>query len=143
MKWEDGVQFQFLASQNTVAALIGGRTVHTWAVIPVNATDAANKTQSKGADGDIDELFLNSTGIRWIIIDEISTLSPGLLGLLDAYLRRACCRHPYARIGARRRSFGGINIVFAGDFWQLPPVQGIPSSRTPSNLDTALRNRRF
>ena len=38
--WEDGVQFQFLASQNTMAALIGGTTVHSWGVIPVNATDA-------------------------------------------------------------------------------------------------------
>ena len=87
----------------------------------MSATDAANKTQSKGADGDVDELFLNATGVRWIIIDEISTLSPGLLGILDAYLRRACCRHPYARNGSHKRPFGGINIVFAGDFWQLPP----------------------
>ena len=57
LKWEDGVQFQFLASQNTMAALIGGRTIHTWGVIPVNATDAFNKIHTKGADGDIDELF--------------------------------------------------------------------------------------
>ena len=33
--WEDGVQFQFLAQQNTMAALIGGKTVNTWGVIPI------------------------------------------------------------------------------------------------------------
>ena len=123
LKWEDGVQFQFLASQNTMAALIGGKTVHSWGTIPVNATDAANKLQTKGVDGDVEELYLNALGMRWIIIDETSTLSPSLLGMLDTYLRRACCRHPYARAGKRRRPFGGINLVLGGDLWQLPPVR--------------------
>ena len=51
LKWENGVQFQFLASQNTMAALVGGATVHSWGCIPVNATDAAQKVQTKGEDG--------------------------------------------------------------------------------------------
>ena len=29
LRWEDGVQFQFLAQENTMAAFIGGRTVNT------------------------------------------------------------------------------------------------------------------
>jgi len=123
LQWEDGVQFQFLASQNTMAALIGGATIHTWGTIPVNATDASNKVQTKHADGDVDDLFLKALSIRFLIIDEVSTASPMLLGLLDAYLRRACCRHPYAKQGRRKRPFGGINVIFAGDFWQLPPVR--------------------
>ena len=123
LKWEDGIQFQFLASQNTMASLIGGATVHSWGGIPLNYNDAMQKTQTKGSDGDIDELFLKALGIRWIVIDEISTISPSLLGLLDSYLRRACKRHPYAKCGKHDRPFGGINIVFAGDFWQLTPVR--------------------
>ena len=43
LNWEDGVQFQYLATQNTMAALIGGLTVHGWGVIPVNAEDANRK----------------------------------------------------------------------------------------------------
>ena len=123
MKWEDGLQFQFLATQNTMAALIGGATIHSWGDIPVNATDAANKVETKGTDGDVDALFVNAQGIRFLVIDEVSTASPMLLGLLDAYLRRVCCRHPYARLNGRRRPFGGINIILAGDFWQLTPVR--------------------
>jgi len=89
----------------------------------VNSTDAWNKVTSKGDEGDIDQLFLNALGMRWLILDEISTISPYLLGLLDSYLRRACCRHLYAKDPTgHKRPFGGINIVFAGDFWQLPPV---------------------
>ena len=57
LAWEDGVQFQYLASQNTMAALVGGATVHSCSINPVNATDAAEKVQTKGKDGDVDELF--------------------------------------------------------------------------------------
>ena len=105
--WQDGVQFQFLASQNTMAALIGGTTVHSWGVIPVNATDAQDKLSGKSKDGDIDALFLNALGMRWLIVDEVSTLSPEVLGLLDSFLRRACKRHPHARLLTNVRPFGG------------------------------------
>ena len=122
--WEHGVQFQFLAAQNTMAALIGGNTVHSWGSIPVNASAAGQKTIGKDS-GDVDALFLNALGIRWILFDETSCISAELLGLLDVYLRRACARHPYARREERRshRPFGGFNVVFAGDLWQLPPVR--------------------
>ena len=53
----------------------------------MNAVDAASKVCTKGNDGDIDELFVNALGMRWLLLDEISTLSPYLLGLLDAYLK--------------------------------------------------------
>ena len=58
-----------------------------------------------------------------IFVDEVSTLSPRLLGVLDSFLRRACKRHQYAKNGRHERIFGGMNIIFAGDFWQLPPVR--------------------
>ena len=125
------MQFQFLAQQITMAALIGGKTVNTWGVIPINPEAAAPKRQGKGDDGDVDELFTNAVGIRWLIIDECSTISPSLLGELDAALRRACLRHPHSRDGARRRPFGGINIIFAGDLWQLPPVRAVALFANP------------
>ena len=117
------MQFQCLAAQHTMAALIGGTTIHGWGKIPVNATDAANKCAGKATEGDVDTLFLNALGTRWLIIDECSSASPELLGLLDAFLRRACARHPHSRRGSHRRPFGGLNIIFAGDLWQLPPVR--------------------
>ena len=77
--WEDGVQFQFLASQNTMAALIGGTTVHGWGTIPVNATVAADKASSKNQDGDIDQLFLNALGIM-LLPKHAPGISLGCLG---------------------------------------------------------------
>ena len=69
-----------------------------------------------------------------------------LLGLLDAYLRRACSRHPYARRRDRERTyrpFGGINIVFAGDFWQLPPVKATALFANPFRRHTHQEQRIF
>ena len=122
--WEEGVDFQFLASQNTMAALIGGKTVHHWGSTPVNARTARDESMGKVGDGDVDELFERVLGCRWLVIDESSTYSLTLLGLLDSYLRRACTRQPFAGSGRDRRPFGGLNVIFAGDLWQLPPVKG-------------------
>ena len=71
----------------------------------------------------MDELYTRCLGLRWLLFDELSTLSPQLLGTLDSYLRRACSRHPHARSEGHRRCFGGLNLVLCGDFWQLPPVK--------------------
>ena len=122
--WEDGAEFQYLASQNTMASLIGGLTLHHWSTIPVNATKAQEKKLGKGAEGDVNPLFLKVQGMRWLVIDEASTASLTILDLLDSYLRRACSRHVYAKSGRKQHLFGGINIIFSGDLWQLPPVKG-------------------
>ena len=98
--------------------------MHSWGSIPVNIQAAMDKTTRKASDGDIDALFLQVLTCRWIVIDEVTTCSLTLLGLLDSYLRRACTRHPFARDGRERRPFGGLNVIFAGDLWQLPPVKG-------------------
>ena len=127
MNWTDGVQFQFLATQNTMAELIGGKTVNTWGVIPPNKAAAMSKVHGS-KDVDWDKLFENALSMRWLIIDECSTLSPYLLSTLESFLRsKACVRHPYCYRNAKRqkdpRPFGGINMIFSGDLWQLPPVQ--------------------
>ena len=79
-KWEHGIQFQCLATQNTMAALIGGSTVHHWAHMPVVFEDARDKARSKHSDGDVDALFEDCLGLRWLL-DEVSTFSVSLLGL--------------------------------------------------------------
>ena len=126
--FEHGIHFQFLATQNSMAELIGGTTVHTWGAIPANKAAASAKHANKEVDWD--QLFENCLSMRWLVIDECSTLSPGLLAMLDSFLRtKACQRHPYAyRKRSKRmdpRPFGGLNIIFAGDLWQLPPVKEI------------------
>ena len=117
-----------------MAALIGGNTVHSWGVIPTSKTAATAKHANKEVDWD--QLFENCISMRWLVIDEISTLSLGLLGPLESFLRtKACTRHPYAFAdGSRRRQprmFGGLNLCLAGDLWQLGPVRDCPMFSHP------------
>ena len=122
----DGGQYQFLASRNTMAAIVGGQAVHSRAGAPIDATHANEKAGTKGADGNLDALFQKAFGRKWMVIDEISTASPSLLGLLDSRHRRACLRRPYARRGQRQRPLvGGINAAFAGDSWRSPLAKQI------------------
>ena len=55
--------------------------------------------------------------VEFLLVDEISLVGAQLLCDLDLILR--CVREV-------DDWFGGINIIFAGDFFQLPPVQATP-----------------
>ena len=126
-----------------MAALIGGATLHHWGGIPINFADAAEKISSKGGGGDVDDLYERCLGVRWLLIDESSTLSPMLLGLLDSYLRRACKRHVYARRPDKSwRPFGGLNVLLCGDLWQLPPVKSVSIFSNPFKKDLQFTEQR-
>jgi ATP-dependent DNA helicase PIF1 len=51
--------------------------------------------------------------IRVIIIDEISMMRSDFLELLDAIMKY---------VHGNDRPFGGVQVIFSGDFMQLPPV---------------------
>jgi hypothetical protein len=57
-----------------------------------------------------------------IIVDEISFASPGLIHKLQAHLRSLS--------GSMNKHYGGFNVVFAGDFYQLEPMKADPLFRT-------------
>ena len=76
------------------------------------------------ANGTVDEVIRkvisnkyktkNWTGIDILIIDEVSMMSSKLFDILDHIGRRTRKRLD--------KPFGGIQVVFSGDFYQLPPV---------------------
>jgi ATP-dependent DNA helicase PIF1 len=85
------------------------KTVHSWAKIGLG----------KGSDVDILSKILKYRKTKpWLstkllIIDEVSMMSMRLFELLD-YLGR--------KIRKKEVPFGGIQVIFSGDFYQLPPV---------------------
>lgn len=80
-------------------------TLHSWAGIGLSTGEIRlTKTAQK----------------RWkktdvLIVDEVSMLSRELFDVLDDIGKR---------VRGNDRLFGGIQLVFAGDFFQLPPVNG-------------------
>lgn len=79
--------------------------------------------------GEIEQVDLrqareNLEGVSLVVIDEVSLMSGDLLMLVDAVMREAT---------GQDEPFGGIRMIFAGDFCQLPPVHdyGSPDPEYP------------
>lgn len=89
----------------------GARTVHSWAGIGL----ASGET-----DRVIDRVCRNKfKKMAWakadlLIVDEISMMSKKLFDILDGIGRKARRN--------RSKPFGGMQVMFSGDFYQLPPV---------------------
>lgn len=105
------------ASTGTAAVALNGTTLHSFAGVGLG-------------EGTIDNLYKKAntrpdSRNRWktakvLIIDEISMLSPGYFEMLD---QLAC------RMRKSQLIFGGIQLILAGDFLQLP---FIPDQKSPS-----------
>lgn len=105
-----GVTPAIAASTGIAATHIGGLTIHSWSGIGV---------RHDLTKYDIDYIAQNRTVVRRVcdarvlIIDEVSMLSARTLSMVDA----VCCE-----IRRNKLPFGGLQTIFVGDFFQLPPV---------------------
>lgn len=101
----------FLTATTGVAAIhLGGRTFHSWAGIKLG----------KGQPSELVKMIMYKKKLvdRWrkaqlLIIDEISMFGAKLLDKMNFVAKSIRCNH---------RPFGGIQVIFSGDFLQLPPV---------------------
>lgn len=104
------VSVAITASTGIAATHIGGTTIHSWSGIGV-------RSFLTEADIDVIEskqyLYKRLTTVSVLIIDEISMLHRVQLDMLDMLLRQ---------VRRNDAPFGGVQMVFCGDFFQLPPV---------------------
>ncbi len=102
------------ASTGIAATHMNGMTIHTWAGIGIkdslDTQDLARMYDRKYMREHLDK-------VKVLIIDEISMLHAKQLELVNQVLK-------YFK--GNELPFGGIQVVVAGDFFQLPPV-GKPS----------------
>ncbi len=97
-----------LAPTGVAALNVGGETIHSFFRFPPSITVAeAEKRAAKTKDAALYK------SIKTIIIDEISMVRADLLDCVDVFLRRVL---------KKKKPFGGIQMVFIGDLYQLPPV---------------------
>ncbi len=98
------------ASTGIAATHIGGMTLHSWSGIGINKTmNAAELKEVAGRD----RLAKRIRATQVLIIDEISMFEGLTLNLVDAVCRT---------VKDSQLPFGGMQVVFVGDFFQLPPV---------------------
>ena len=113
IKWltERGIEPSVTASTGIAATHVGGMTIHSWSGIGILDELSAH---------DLDRILSKEHVVKRIqkahvlILDEISMLSGGTLSMVDEIMRTA--RHD-------SRAFGGVQVVFCGDFFQLPPIK--------------------
>ncbi|MDP3645856.1 MAG: PIF1 family DEAD/DEAH box helicase [bacterium] len=117
---ERGIEPAVTASTGIAATHIGGYTIHSWSGIGVKRTIS---------DYDIEIIQSREKTARRIIeakvliIDEISMLDAATLESVDRVLRTLRRRPMMVE-----QPFGNLQVVFVGDFFQLPPVsKGAPA----------------
>ena len=124
VKYEDKRHYQFAAYQAVVAEQLGGDTLHHFAGVGVGKSSDPSSKKPKN-------------NLRWLIIDEISQVSADLLAHVEANLRipmQECGGTYKVAPSGRVRDYGGINIVYVGDFMQLPPVRATSLDTIPPRL---------
>jgi len=98
------------ASTGIAATHIGGMTVHSWSGIGIKTKldkNDLNKIRTS------QYIVRRITKAKVLIIEEISMLTDETLSMVDTVCRE---------IKQNQKPFGGIQVIFAGDFFQLPPV---------------------
>jgi len=139
--WDMGVQFQMVALQAVMAELLGGDTIHHACGIPAFRKNDCHEDDLQ-RHLDVAKKVLQW---RWLIIDEISMVSAKLFAEMDIKLRRVVREVGTQKLNkdGKERPFGGLNIICAGDLWQLDPPDGGFLGDIPTEFIQNARNIRL
>jgi ATP-dependent DNA helicase PIF1 len=105
-------KFRVAASTGVAALNIGGATIHSLLGTDIQQTIEKVRPYLGNWQFRVAQDRLNP--IDTIIVDEVSMLSGDYIQMMDFWLRQ---------IRGSSAPFGGIQIIFCGDFLQLPPVE--------------------
>jgi ATP-dependent exoDNAse (exonuclease V) alpha subunit len=118
----------------SAATLVDGSTIHKGFSIQVRKHPKNERLEQD----DNYTVFINVTDrkklreelkdVEIVIIDEVSLLGQQLLAEIDHALRYAKNNNEY---------FGGVIIIFTGDFFQFPPVYQTPLYTPVNQMDRA------
>ena len=106
-----GIEPTVTASTGIAATHLGGSTIHGWSGMGVYnrlTPEIQDTLLSREA------LWKRIGKTKVLIIDEISMIAPAFLDAVNQ-LARTVHQKPH-------QAFGGIQVIFSGDFFQLPPI---------------------
>jgi ATP-dependent DNA helicase PIF1 len=105
-------KYQVCALTGCAAILLecGAKTLHSWGGLGLAKGDIHYLSKKISKDKNKSKNWKN---IDILIVDEVSMMSEKVFNLIDSIAR--LCRN-------NDKPFGGTQLVFCGDFYQLPPV---------------------
>jgi hypothetical protein len=106
----EGVAVAITASTGVAAAQLGGTTVHAWSGIGARSQVSRSDMDAIAKSRRVADRIKKT---RVLIIDEVSMMAGQTLSAVSQvcqYIRKS------------NDPFGGLQAVFVGDFFQLPPV---------------------
>ena len=118
-----GIEPAITASTGIAATHIGGMTIHSWSGIGIKTVLNKHDLHKIATSQYIIKRVRRA---KVLIIEEVSMLNPETLSMVDVVCRQ---------IKESLEPFGGMQVVFSGDFFQLPPVI---KRETVNNAQTAL-----
>jgi hypothetical protein len=125
----ESYRLTIVAPTGSAAALLQGSTYHSMFGI--------NSDGKRSSAIQLSQVKERLEGVQYIFLDEVSMLSCRDMYLISARLARV--------MNNLDAAFGGLNMIFAGDFAQLPPVIGHEQaslySRSVGKNPTSLRQQ--
>lgn len=103
---------EIAASTGIAAVNVGGATIHSWAGIGL-ANMPVDKIIENLFGARLSKVRRKIKQTRALAIDEISMISAELLEILD---------HVFRAVRENDEVMGGMQMIFFGDFLQLPPI---------------------
>ena len=122
-------RFIVLAPTGTAAALLNGSTYHK--ALGIRWKGDVGEDFSRSESSVLNEARSRLQGVQYIFVDEVSMIACHELYSISARLAQITNTHDVA--------FGGLNVILAGDFAQLPPVFGL--SLYDGNVETFVNSR--
>lgn len=107
---DHGVSVAVTAPTGIAASHIGGMTLHSFFGIGIRESlsqyDIENLSEKK-------YLWERMQKLKVLVIDEVSMVSPQLFNSIDTLLKT---------FKFSTETFGGVQVILVGDFFQLPPI---------------------
>jgi hypothetical protein len=128
-KRNEAHRIMILAPTGTAAALLNGSTYHS--ALGVQSDSRRNRNDHST----MAQVRSRLDGVDYIFLDEVSMISCYELYKISAQLAKARNNMDVP--------FGGINMIFAGDFAQLMPVQGqaLYNGNVGTSVDASMSER--
>lgn len=119
---EHGVEVAVTASTGIAATHLKGMTIHSWSGLGIRDSLTEWDLDALEQKAYLHKRFEKT---KVLVIDEVSMLSASVLDALDAIARR---------MKRSEEPFGGMQVIFSGDFFQLPPIEKRPQLRDEQTI---------